>query len=71
MDTQYYKRLAISVSGIYVMYLCSYRYVAEDGTRFQYTTALLFIQCLINIAIAVLGALYSISLIPRTTDNGK
>ncbi|KAK8810157.1 hypothetical protein WA538_003706, partial [Blastocystis sp. DL] len=62
MDTQYYKRLAISVSGIYVMYLTYgliqekiYRYVAEDGTRFQYTTALLFIQCLINIAIAVLG----------------
>ncbi|KAK8820378.1 hypothetical protein WA577_006442, partial [Blastocystis sp. JDR] len=60
MDVQYYKRLFISISGIYSVYLTFgliqekiYRYVSEDGSRFQYTSVLLFIQCLINFTIAV------------------
>lgn len=34
----------------------SYRYVSPDGSRFQYTSVLLFIQCLINLAIAMIGS---------------
>ncbi|KAK8804699.1 hypothetical protein WA171_006667 [Blastocystis sp. BT1] len=62
MDIQYYKRLLISISGIYIVYLSYglvqekiYRYVSPDGTSFQYTSVLLLIQCTINYVIAVLG----------------
>ena len=34
----------------------SYRYVSPDGSRFKYTSVLLFIQCLINLVIAVIGS---------------
>ncbi|KNB44132.1 solute carrier family protein [Blastocystis sp. subtype 4] len=65
MDIQYYKRLLISISGIYIVYLSYglvqekiYRYVSPDGTSFQYTSVLLLIQCTINYVIAVLGKSY-------------
>ena len=72
MDVQYYKRLLISITGIYTVYLSyglvqekmyllvfslmdRYRYVSADGSRFQYTSVLLFLQCAINYMIAVVS----------------
>ena len=43
----------------------SYRYVSPDGSRFQYTSVLLFIQCLINLVIAMIGMILEFWLIDR------
>ena len=62
MDFQYYKRLLISITGIYAVYLNYglvqeriYRYVSPDGSRFGYTSVLLLLQCSINLLIAAIG----------------
>ncbi|KAK8817786.1 hypothetical protein WA538_004501, partial [Blastocystis sp. DL] len=64
MDWQYYKRLLISITGIYAVYLNYglvqeriYRYVSPDGTHFTYTSVLLLLQCAINFVIASAGIL--------------
>ena len=43
----------------------SYRYVSSDGSRFQYTSVLLFIQCLINLVIAIISMSLEVWLIDR------
>ncbi|KAK8825606.1 hypothetical protein WA577_000779 [Blastocystis sp. JDR] len=64
MDFQYYKRLFVSIAGIYSVYLnyglvqekmFAYRYVSPEGTRFKYTSVLLILQCSINFLIASIG----------------